>query len=85
MSLNHTITYHRASTDKELLEILDIQKKNLKVALSENDKKSEGFVSVDHTFEVLKRMNLACPHVIAKSDEKVVGYALCMLLSLIHI
>lgn len=74
-----TITYHRASTDKELYQILELQKKNLKVALSDTDKQSEGFVSVDHTFGVLKRMNEACPHIIAKSDDDVVGYALCML------
>ncbi|MDO1502351.1 GNAT family N-acetyltransferase [Winogradskyella maritima] len=77
--MNTEITYHRAYTDEELHQILEIQKQNLKVVLSETDKQSEGFVSVDHTFDALKRMNDACPHMIAKSGGQVVGYALCML------
>ena len=28
--------------------------------------------------EILKVMNKVCPHIIAKSDSRVVGYALCM-------
>ena len=73
------VNYHRAYSDDELFQILKLQKKNLKEVLSEEDKKKEGFVSVDHTFEVLKAMNKACPHCIAKAGDKVIGYALCML------
>ena len=72
-------TYRRASSDEELYQILEIQKQNLKTVLSETDKQSEGFVTVNHTFEVLKRMNDSCPHCIAKYGDKVIGYALCML------
>ncbi|WP_411765962.1 N-acetyltransferase [Winogradskyella sp. A3E31] len=79
MSLGLDIKYRRASSDKDLHQILNLQKKNLKLALSEQDKESEGFVSVDHEFGVLKRMNDACAHIIAISEEKIVGYTLCML------
>ncbi len=35
-------------------------------------------MTVSHTFDILKAMNDACPHVVAKSDGMVIGYALCM-------
>jgi hypothetical protein len=75
---NSEITYHRASTDDELLQILKIQKQNLPGSLSDTDKENEGFLTVVHTFDILKQMNVCCAHIIAKSNTKVVGYALCM-------
>jgi ribosomal protein S18 acetylase RimI-like enzyme len=77
--LKTNFTYQRVTSNEELYEILDLQKQNLKVALSDGDRQTEGFVTVDHTFEVLKRMNDKCRHCIAKYNGKVVGYALCML------
>ena len=77
--LKTNFTYQRVTSNEELYEILDLQKQNLKVALSDVDRQTEGFVTVDHTFEVLKRMNDKCRHCIAKYNGKVVGYALCML------
>ncbi|AUP79165.1 GNAT family N-acetyltransferase [Flavivirga eckloniae] len=73
------IVYKRAETDEELQQILDLQQVNIKSSLSNDTMKSEGFVSVTHTLDVLKRMNEACPHIIVKHKGKVVGYALCML------
>ncbi len=73
------VTYHRVSTDEELHEILELQKQNLKQTLDNKDKQKDGFVSVNHSFEVLKRMNDKCEHCIAKHNDKVVGYTLCML------
>lgn len=48
------------------------------MALSQTEREREGFVTVSHTFEILRKMNDTCPHIIAKSREQVVGYALCM-------
>ena len=75
---NNEIIYCRASTDEELNQILRLQKQNLPRALSSSEKENEGFVTVDHTFEILKQMNDYCPHVIAKDGNQVVGYTLCM-------
>ena len=75
---NTEITYCRASTDEELLQILKLQKQNLPDSLSNVERQQEGFLTVVHTFDILKKMNNCCPHVIAKHDENVVGYALCM-------
>lgn len=73
------ITYHRASTDQELAQILEIQKRNFKNKISTADQQKEGFVTVYHNFELLKKMNDACPHIIAKIENNVIGYALVML------
>ena len=72
------ISYERVSSDEELEQILVLQRKNLPAIISSEEKVKEGFVTVSHTFEILKKMNTACAHIIAKSDDKVVGYALCM-------
>lgn len=73
------ITYHRVSTSEELNQILELQKQNLKHLITEEQKKKEGFVTLQHDFDILKKMNDACAHCIAKQDDKVVGYALSML------
>lgn len=72
------ITYKRASTQAELEQILELQKNNLHSLISSEEKKIEGFLTIQHDFDLLNKMNKVCPHIIAKEDEKVVGYALCM-------
>ena len=72
------IRYKRASQKDELEQILQLQQDNLPAIVSEEIKKKEGFVTVHHDFNILHEMNEVCPHIIAVSDEKVVGYALCM-------
>lgn len=76
--LNTKITYHKASTIDELQQILKLQQENLPQELSAIEKEQEGFVTVHHTFNILKQMNDACPHIIAKHNGNVIGYALCM-------
>ena len=73
------IVYKRAETEEELRQILNLQLVNIKSTLSNETMKAEGFVSVTHTFDALKRMNDACPHIIASHEGNVIGYALCML------
>ena len=48
-------------------------------AVSSTEKKNEGFVTVSHSYAILKQMNDARSHVIAKDGDLVVGYALVML------
>lgn len=72
------IKYYRCSTVKELEQILELQQRNLFANVSEEERKKEGYVTVVHNFEILKKMNDVCSHIIAKDGEKVVGYALCM-------
>lgn len=73
------IRYHRAITTEELYGILNLQKENLRYLISDEVSEKEGFVTLKHDFNTLKKMNDACAHCIAKRDGKVVGYALSML------
>ena len=72
------LSYSQAQTKEELEQILALQAKNLFAKLSSSEKENEGFVTISHSLEILERMNLVCPHIIAKDNDKVVGYALCM-------
>lgn len=73
------IQYTRASSVNELLQILELQKNNSLSTVNSFEQENEGFVTVSHSLEVLKQMNDACPHIIAKDGDLVVGYALVML------
>lgn len=75
----NNIIYKRAETNQELRQILELQHANIPSAISKDEKQQEGFVTVHHSFEVLKAMNDKCPHIIAKNNQKVIGYTLCML------
>ncbi len=72
------ITYGRATSEADLIQVLVLQRENLPGSISSEERKKEGFVTVSHTFEILKAMNEACPHIVAKSHGTVIGYALCM-------
>ncbi|MFC5047958.1 GNAT family N-acetyltransferase [Aquimarina hainanensis] len=71
-------TYSRTTTEEELYQILQLQKKNLATAISTKEKQKEGYVTVIHDFETLKKMHLSEPHIIAKHNDTVIGYALSM-------
>ena len=73
------IKYQLTATNKELEEIIALQQKNLPVNISTSEINEQGFVSVQHTLALLTKMHDAHPHVIAKHNDKVIGYTLCML------
>ncbi|SNR56899.1 Predicted acetyltransferase, GNAT superfamily [Maribacter sedimenticola] len=72
------INYTSASTTEELMQILSIQQMNLRSSVTATEMAREGFVTVEHSLELLTKMNNAFPHTIAKHMGKVVGYALSM-------
>ena len=65
--------------DEDVRGILALQQKNLKKNLTPEQIQSQGFVTVEHQFSVLKAMNDAQPSVIVKDGETVVAYCLAML------
>jgi ribosomal protein S18 acetylase RimI-like enzyme len=73
------IKYQLTSTNKELTGIIALQHKNLPLHISANQKDEQGFVTIQHKLELLTKMHDAHPHIIAKHNDNVVGYALCML------
>ena len=76
-----SLRYCTATTDEELAQILTLQQANHASSLSEADAARDGFVTVMHSFEMIKKMNQAAPQIIAKDDDAVIGYALVMLRS----
>jgi GNAT superfamily N-acetyltransferase len=56
-----------------------LQQANLSTRVSADTAVSQGFVTLHHSFDLLKKMNEANPQVIAKDGDQVVGYALVML------
>lgn len=72
------IHYTRASTDAELNGILKLQKQNLPSSLTEEEIRSQGFVTVVHSFEELKKLNDIESHIVARENDKVVAYLLAM-------
>ncbi len=69
---------HQVSKDEHIHEILSLQSLNHKASLSSEEITREGFVTCEHDFALLKRMNHPCPHIIATLKDKVVGYCLVM-------
>ncbi len=72
------IRYCTVSTTDELEQILALQQANLWANVSPEEKEKDGFVTVEHNFEILNQMNEVCPHIIAKDGDTVAAYALCM-------
>lgn len=72
------IEFKLTSTKQDLEEILALQQKNLPQHISSKEQQKEGFVTVEHTLEILHKMHKAHPHIIALHNSKIVGYALCM-------
>ncbi len=64
--------------EHELEQILELQRANLARNLSAEDIASQGFVTVEHSLEVLRRMHAIRPSIVAKEGEQLAGYALVM-------
>lgn len=72
------IIYTTANSEKDLHAILALQKANLTRSLNESEIQSQGFVTVDHTYEQLKKLNDIEKHIIAKDGDAIAGYVLAM-------
>ncbi|HET9293179.1 MAG TPA: GNAT family N-acetyltransferase [Gemmatimonadales bacterium] len=71
-----------ASSDRHLQGILDLQRRYLARTSPPEQQALEGFVFVEHTLPLLRRMAASSPQAIALSGERVVGYCLSLHLSL---
>ena len=76
MTADYIIT--QSFDEKYIYQILDLQRRNLKVALTKSEVAAEGFVTCEHDFELLQKMNQPDAHIIALSDDQVIGYCLVM-------
>src|SRR5438067_12197007 len=64
--------------DAELEEILELQRRNLPRNLDERESAENGFVTVEHTLDVLRRMHALAPRIIARDGSDLAGYELVM-------
>ncbi len=72
------IIYTKATTAADLAQIGALQKENLSLALTAEEIQSQGFVTVNHTHDQLKSLNDIEKHIVAKSNNYVIGYLLAM-------
>jgi GNAT superfamily N-acetyltransferase len=64
--------------EAELEQILALQRANQPGRLSSEEIAADGFVTVEHTLDLLKRMHAIVPSIVARENGSVVGYALVM-------
>jgi hypothetical protein len=72
------IVYTTAQTDDEILQILELQKINLPQNLTNEQMDTQVFVTVNHSFDTLKKMNTIEQSIVAKDNDRVIGYLLAM-------
>ncbi len=72
-------------TIDELEQILHLQQKNLPHTISNEEIKSQGFVTFQHDLDILLQFHQLAPSVIVKDDDKVVAYALTVINEARHI
>lgn len=70
------IEYTVAKTKSDFLQILELQRINLPANIDQEEMDKEGFVTLKHTLVLLEELNHPYPHIIAKSDNVVIGYTL---------
>lgn len=64
--------------DQELRQILELQQANLARNLSADEVAQQGFVTVEHTLDLLRRMHAIAPSIVAREGAALAGYALVM-------
>jgi ribosomal protein S18 acetylase RimI-like enzyme len=67
------------SSEMELSKILQLQQKYLVGKIDNDEMQSQGFLTVQHTPELLQQMHSLAPSIVIKDGEEVVAYALVML------
>ena len=72
------IQFRLASQESDLFKILQLQQCNLPAQLSSEVIADQGFVTVEHSLEMLQRMHRAAPSILAYDGTALAGYALAM-------
>lgn len=77
--MKSVLTIREAHSDKDLHQILDLQRINVRSVLSPESAKKDGFLTCEHDFELLNKMNSPYRHTICLHDNDLVGYCLVLL------
>ncbi len=65
-------------SEADLEAILALQRENLATNLTAAEIAREGFVTVVHSLETLRRMHALAPSIVARGGDRLAGYALVM-------
>ncbi len=72
------ITFAQAVSKEDLEAIIALQSVNLQHNLSDEQRKSQGFLTISHSFDLLNRMNNNSSNILAKANDLIVGFCLSM-------
>lgn len=72
------IIFDTANSLSDLQGILELQRQNLTNNLTDEEIKTQGFVTVNHTLDQLQKLNTNEKHIIAKDGNIIIGYLLAM-------
>lgn len=72
------IIFDTANSLTDLQGILELQRQNLKKNLTDQEITTQGFLTVNHTLDQLQKLNTNVKHIVAKDDNKIIGYLLAM-------
>jgi ribosomal protein S18 acetylase RimI-like enzyme len=72
------LSYTTSTTPNDLVGILELQKNNLTKALTPVEIQTQGFITLTHTYDELKKLNDIEKSIIAKDQDKIIAYVLAM-------
>jgi ribosomal protein S18 acetylase RimI-like enzyme len=72
------LTTRAVETDVDLRRILALQRANRRGARSDAEERADGFVTVEHSFEMLRALHAVAPSIVAVDGTELAGYALVM-------
>ncbi|WP_236972872.1 GNAT family N-acetyltransferase [Membranihabitans marinus] len=72
------VVIREARSKKDLQEILTLQGENLTTAISHDERKREGFVTVRHSLLDLEKMNISSSQIVVDGHDQMAGYLLSM-------
>lgn len=79
MGVMSSVVIGPVDSDDDLAQILALQRDNREASVSPSEARSQGFVTVVHTLDVLRSMHAFAPSIVARAErDVVVGYALTM-------
>jgi hypothetical protein len=64
------------SGNSDLQQILDLQRENHRQSIQEEEMRSQGFVTMVYTMDLLTAMHELAPSIVIKKDNKVIAFAL---------
>lgn len=73
------ITATVVSSTNELQQIIDLQRKNLKQHISEEEKNQQGFLTMEFSMPMIQRLHDLAPSVIIKDADKIIAFAIVLL------